>query len=235
MKYKIYTVTDGTTIAVTEAAIPEDNNGFLQTGEIAEQSARASSYGRDIRGIVRGLWGGVIDINQAFALLSDTVRIGLTRAWHEGAAECGIQPSELSPEELMTLRHIIAGEDRRIFPFLLTIDDGSKANGGRLAPLLSRAAMWALRYDDVVARAKLMACADQKTRWTINYHRVIKDNCPSCLKLEDKVKRNGYWYTAQVQPQNPPNQKLKCGGWRCGCGLPETDEPLSRGPLPRLP
>lgn len=202
---------------------------------LAEQAGLASLYGRELRGIVRALWGGVLDFDQAFSMFQSTVRIGLTRAWHEGAILCNIAPADLSAAERQALASVIFTEFNSIFSFLLSVEQGSKANGGKVAPLLSRVNMWTLRYPDVVTRAQLMACADQPLEWVINAVRHVKENCDSCLRLNGKVKRASYWARAGVQPQNPPNDKLICGGWNCGCGLVLTDKPLSKGPLPKLP
>lgn len=199
------------------------------------EQAGADAYARDIRGIVRALWSGALDYDQAFALMLDTVRIGLTSAYHEGASECGVQPSELTPTERIGLARIIADEQSHIAGFLDYVQAHNKASGDKLAPMLGRAEAWGLRYYDVYTRARLIACADRKLEWMINHVRVVKENCDSCLRLNGKVKRASYWKQHEVQPQNPPNPKLKCGGWKCGCGLVETDKPLSRGPLPRLP
>jgi len=147
----------------------------------------------------------------------------------------GVQPSELTPEERLAMQSAIYSEINELDGFAVLIEQGSKANGGKLAPLLQRAELWAGRYDDVVNRAKLMAGKDQKLQWTINYTRVVKVNCPSCLKLSGKIKRASYWQREDVHPQQPPNPKLECEGWQCGCGLVPTDEPCTPGPLPKLP
>ncbi len=231
MKYNIYTVINGMTIVVTEIEAPECD-GFLIGIDLEEQSGRASQYGRDIRGIVRGLWNGSIGFNQAFVLFSDTVRIGLTRAWHQGALECAINPADLTPEELTAMRQVIAREDLRIFGFIDAIEAGSKANGGKFAPLKSRAAMWALRYDDVVTRAKLMACADQPLEWVQG---PTSDQCPTCTRMNGKVKRASAWKRNGVYPRAPENPTIQCKGFRCLCQLLLTEKPLSKGPLPRWP
>jgi hypothetical protein len=199
---------------------------FGAEAPLAEQFS--SSYVRDIRGIVRAFWNGTLDYDQAWGLFQDTVRIGLTRAWYEGAAECGIQPSELTDDERYALQGAIYTESGHIAGFLEAIEAGSKANGGALAPLLSRAGMWGNRYLDVTNRAKLMACGNQKMRWDLG---PTKDHCESCLKLNGKVKRASQWDEADIRPQSP---RLKCGGYRCLCTLTPTDEPMSKGPLPRI-
>jgi hypothetical protein len=259
MKYQVYAVEEGTRVVVSEAEAPElrcyacgatwlaaavcaigdcpyCGAGVELVGEsaVAEQT-HAGTYARDIRGVVRALWSGAIDYDQAFAIMLDTIRLGLTAAWHEGAKECGILPAELSPEERTELLTLIANEQSRISGLFSYVDAGSKKNGGKLRDVLPRAALWGLRYVDAYNRARILACADQKARWTINHVRQVKENCNSCLKLNGKVKRFSYWRREQVQPQNPPNPKLECGGWSCGCGFVSTDEPCTPGPLPSLP
>ena len=227
------------TIEYTTESFSSDSAGVRRkwgiVGLLIEQAGGASAYGLSIRAVVRALWGGLVDYYQAFDDFQVAVRLGLTRAWYEGAALCGIDPIDLSPAERQAITSVIFTEFNSIDGFLFAIEQGSKANGGKIAPLLSRADMWALRYPDVMARAQLMACSDQKLEWGINVVRNIKENCSSCLKLNGKVKRASYWARVGVQPQNPPNDRLVCQGWNCGCGLLPTDAPLSRGPLPNLP
>jgi hypothetical protein len=261
VRYSIYAIEEGTQVVVSEAEAPElrcDACGatwlyqplsyiiapcpyceaditLIGGGSAVAEQTNAGSYARDIRGVVRALWSGAIDYDQAFTIMLDTIRLGLTAAWHEGAKECGILPAELSPEERTALLALIANEQSHIGGLLSYVDAGSKKNGGKLRDVLPRADLWGLRYVDAYNRARILACADQKARWTINHVRQVKENCNSCLKLNGKVKRFSYWRREQVQPQNPPNPKLECGGWFCGCGLVSTDEPCTPGPLPNLP
>lgn len=202
------------------------------TGLVAKSTAQ---YKRELRSAIRGLWSGALDIDQAFASFDASIQRNLSMAWNEGAAKCGIQPSELSADEQSALRRTIANESSRVFSFLLNVEANNRANKGKLTPLYGRLEMWVLRYGDTVNQAQVMACADRKLMWLINYVRAVKKNCPSCLKLNNKVKRASYWYGRNVRPQNPPNPYLICGGWICGCGFDETDQPLSKGPLPNLP
>jgi len=207
----------------------------MSTTSLSEAKTGAANYRLDIRAAVRGLWKGVFDYYQFFDSMISTIQRRLTQAWYEGAEAVGVQPSELTPEERLALRNVISDEINHVDDFAQEIAAGSQANGGKLTPLLRRAEMWAARYEDVVNRAKLMAGKDQKLQWTINYTRVVKVNCPSCLKLSGKIKRASYWQREDVHPQQPPNPKLECEGWQCGCGLVPTDEPCTPGPLPKLP
>ena len=199
-------------------------------------TAGAANYRNGIRSAVRGLWLGAFDFYQFYDAMEVTVRNGLTVAWYEGSSECGILPADLSPTERAAIAQAIAGELGHIDGFATEIEAGSKANGGKVGPLLARAEMWILRYQDVVNQAKVMACADQKLEWVWQAFKATKEPCGTCRdKLNGKVKRASYWQQVGVRPQNPPNPYLECGGWECGCGLLVTDKPMSRGPLPKLP
>lgn len=195
-------------------------------------SAGSTNYRNGIRSAVRGLWGGALDYYQFYEAMEAAIRSGLTTAWHEGAKACGILPVDLSPTERVALAQAIANEYNYITDFATTIEAGSKANGGKMGSLMVRAEVWINRYLDVVNRAKIAACADQKLEWVLNYIRVSKKHCGSCLKLARRVKRASVWEKYDIRPQSP---RLECGGWRCACGLVVMDKPCTPGPLPNLP
>lgn len=199
---------------------------------LAEAASHQDDFGRAIRAVARGLWVGVYDYYQAWEAMDATIRRYLPLAWYEGARECGIEPSELTPEERQALALMIQGELGQLNAFLTAIEQGSKANGGKLRPFLYRASMWAMRYQDARNQARVMANADQKLCWTWNPE---KEHCPTCAKLNGKIKRASFWKREGVFPQNPPNDKLECKGWQCGCELAPTEERCSPGPLPKCP
>lgn len=192
----------------------------------------SAAYARNIRGAVRALWSGVMDFDQFFDLMISTIRLGLRRNWFIGAADCGIQPGELSPQEKSALEGVIFSEINRIGGFANAIEAGSKANGGLLRAQLARASLWSSRALDVQNRAKVMACADKKLKWIRG---PTSDGCRTCIKMDGKVKRGSYWEGRGPHPQAPANGTIECQGWNCLCNLEPTDEPLSRGPLPRWP
>lgn len=193
---------------------------------------RVEEYRKNMRGIMHSFWAGTIDFDQFFELMFSQVRIGLTQAWYSGAAECGIAPADMTPEEKAKLNEKIFNETARISSVADFIEQNSKANGGKFATVKVRAALWGQRALDVFNTAKAMACGDEKLEWVWNPE---KEHCSSCGRLNGKVKRASYWVRVGILPQSPPNSKLKCGGWKCGCELRKTDKPTSRGPLPALP
>jgi len=169
----------------------------------------ASSYGRDIRGVVRALWNGSVDIDQADENFVETVRIYLTRAYYAGARECGVAPDELSVEERNQLRSIITNETVRVFSFLLDVEKGNKAAGILFRNYRGRIRAWTNRYPDTQGRAQVTACSNMKTQWTLGK----AEHCSSCIKLAGKVKRNSFWQRKGVLPRVPNSPYLECRGF----------------------
>jgi len=181
---------------------------------------------------VRGLWNGSLDYDLFFDAMMTGIRRGLTDAFHSGAADCGILPSELKKEERVALERAINYETQWIDGFAATIEENSRDNGGALGPLHSRAEIWIGRYEGVKAEAMAMACADKKLRWVLG---PTEDSCRSCQALSGKVKRASYWNEQGILPRVHGASYLECNGFRCLCELVPTDEPASKGPLPSLP
>jgi hypothetical protein len=196
------------------------------------REAGETDYSRGIRSAVRGLWTGVFDYDQFFDLMMTTIRRGLTAAWHDGASQAGVQPSELTPEERLAMERAIFEEIGHIGGLASEIEANSKANGGKLSPLMGRAEMWSNRYSDVVSKALMMARGDPKLQWVWTPE---KEHCSTCTALNGKVKRQSYWNKVGVKPRDPPNPNLECKGWRCGCSFSVTTDRCSPGPLPGFP
>ena len=189
-----------------------------------------AGYQLNLRAAAYGLWSGQMDYYQAFDNMYRAIERGLPQAWAEGAKACGIEPEEYSPEERIALEQAMNSEKGYVDGLLTWIEQNDQEAGGKLASVYGRLDTWINRYRDLTNRAKAMACADMKAEWTLG----PTEHCPTCAKLAGKVKRMSYWQ-AHVMPQQPPNPNLECGGWNCQCVLVETDAPLSRGPLPKVP
>ena len=197
---------------------------------IEKAGSHANDYRSRIRSAIRGLWTGVIDRSQFLDIMGLTIDRSLRFAWAEGAKDCGITPADYSPQEEQALRDAQAREEMYVPQLADAVEEGSKANKGKLTPLFQRSEAWILRYKDVVNRGRTMACGDKKYRWDLG----PTEHCSTCAKLAGQVRRGSFWRT-HVMPQMPPNEKLECQGWRWGCNLALTDEPVSRGRLPNLP
>jgi hypothetical protein len=202
--------------------------------KVAAQGTRKTAYNdyaRGIRGAVRGLWSGVLDRFSFIDSMVFTVDRGLRRAWYEGAKQCGVEPVELTIAELDAMRDLINSQ----FVYIMGFADDIATHGrgvGLLSTQYARAELWINRYNQATNKGRMMACADKKMEWKLG---VREQHCRTCNALDGKIKRNSVWLAAGVEPQNAPNPLLECEGWNCGCSLTPTNDPASKGPLPRLP
>ena len=198
---------------------------------LLSEQAGADTYAKDIRGIARVVWQGLpLD---GYSLMWDTVGLGITAAWAQGAASCGIAEEDLTLDERIR-RDMLVNEQRgHIMGFLDWVYAHRRDGPDKLkqSVILARAAIWGNRWSQAYQVSMTMACANQKTMWMLG----PTEHCDSCLKLNGKAKRNSYWQRMGILPRVPGAPYLKCQGYNCQCTLELTDEPLSKGPLPRLP
>ena len=199
---------------------------------VEKARSRANDYRMGIRRAVRGLWSGAIDRQQFADAMSATIDRGQRYAFEDGARECGILPGELTEKELDRIQDAILYEMQWIEGFGQAIEDGSRANKGKLEPLFQRAEIWIGRYVGFMSEARTMACSDRKFRWTLGR---TKNPCSSCVKLNGQVRRGSFWNDRGILPRVHGAEYLECHGFRCDCTLEPTQEPASRGPLPKLP
>lgn len=192
----------------------------------AEVSESADGYRRSLAQLVRGLWSGVITLEDFYLAFGSALERGLTQAWYEGASQCGIAPDELTNDERLELkRHILIGR-MAMGKFGDSIATLSKAEGARLSPHLERLKIWANRWNEAYNHAQTMACADQKLIWLLG---ATKRHCISCAGFANRVYRASIWAKNSARPQG---RNLYCGGYRCGCRLEPTDQPVNRGRFP---
>ena len=201
---------------------------------------RTAQYLKGIRAVVRGCWTGALNLGQAIAQMGDVTKRYFRIAFYDGAKECGILEDEVTIDEKLTFANRLTTELVYIPGFMHDVYDGRKAGAGDqrpenerpLAVFFQRAEMWANRYTQVLDLGKTLACKDRKLMWVLN---PAKENCITCQKLNGKVKRASQWQAARADGIYPGSPHLACGGYRCGCVLQPTDEPLSKGRLPSVP
>jgi len=202
--------------------------------ELVEQGADrgAEQYRSELRSTVRALWSGAIDDFQAWESFQIDINRSFTYAYRQGSAEVGIQPSDWTPQERIWLAQHINAELGYIDGFIDAIVQGSKANGGKLAPLFSRVELWVQRYLEVYTQGQMTAKDDPKLKWI----QTAMEGCISCLKLANKVKRKSQWEAAGLYPQVPILACMQSAGGPtvCKCHFEPTTEPASKGPLPRI-
>ena len=186
-----------------------------------------NAYRSNIRAGVRGLWGGSMNYIEFYDQMMLAIEKGFREAWEEGAAEGCIRPEDFTTSETNRLYAEINKQFAYVDGFATAIEEGSKANGGMLAPLMYRADMWINEYSRIKTLAKALALKDKKHRWTLN----PAEHCGSCLKLSGQVCRMSFWLT-HVMPKQW--DKLDCKN-ACKCTLESTTDACTRGPLPGLP
>ena len=187
-----------------------------------------SDFGRRVRGLARGLWGGTVDWLQFADSLAEALYRGYEQAWREGADRCGITPAERSDQERIVLQREITADLGRIRPFGDWIVAHSQAKEVKLAVVLSRAEIWTHRYVSIMSLAQVTACADAKLVWHLGS---THEHCTDCLTYNGKVFRASIWRKYAAIPQS---HSLECGGWRCECSLRPTRAPVTPG-HPRYP
>jgi len=179
------------------------------------------------------MWQGLpID---GYTLMWDVVGIGITAAWRQGAASCGIAEDELSLEERIRRDMLINAQRGYIMGFVEWVYQHRRDGPDKLKleQILARAALWGNAWNKAYNESKARACADQKMRWVLHGRRVTKESCPDCLRLNGRIYRASVWARYEIFPQSP---MLACGGFKCGCSWGDVgpDEKVTPGRPPRL-
>lgn len=161
------------------------------------------------------LGGDFIDI------MASLVQGQLTRAYHEGVMEAGLSVDEMTPEMEKELEEFILSEYDYVDQFYRDIVD-ARVDGAPVDALISRASLWANRYNDVknAAMRTVTLVKGGKLIWLLG---ATEEHCGTCNALNGKVAFAKEWEIAGLHPQTPPNPLLECEGWRCGCTLTPTD------------
>jgi hypothetical protein len=173
---------------------------------------------------------GDFGVGQFIDKFAGAISEQMTRAYREGMRRAGVDPASMTDNEKAKLQNIIRKEENFVLEFAEEVIN-AKRSGQPVDPYISRVNTWATRYKDVANQATLEAAGDMPLKWVLGE---TEQHCASCARLNGIIKRASVWRAAGIQPQNPPNEKLKCGGWQCDCKLVPTDEKMTRGPLPRL-
>ena len=189
----------------------------------APLSRRERDYQGSLRAAARGLWSGEEGFFNFLDAATRSIEHNFTMAWYEGLADCGISPSEQTPDEEARLRMEINLEIGYLYQFAWDISSNNKYNGGKLSTIFNRLDMWVNKYGMIRGLARTYACEDEKLMWVMM---PLKEHCRDCLRLDGKVYRRSTWRKYNIYPRMP---NLECGGYHCGCDLVPTSEPLSRG------
>lgn len=188
------------------------------------------AFRKSLRQLVRGLWAGELGAYDFLDGMDYVIQRNLTKAWYDGLKQWGIAPEEMTDAEKDRLQLEINTQITYVPNFSDAIIAGSKANGGLLAPLYDRLEMWVNQYGRVSTLAGTLAAADEKSIWV--YGDTV-EHCASCSAYAGLIFRNSTW-EKYLGPHDllPRGKGLECGGWRCGCSLKKTSEPIRPGRPP---
>lgn len=190
----------------------------------------AGKYGDEIRKNAAAYWQEGV-AGSFISRMNQTIKFGLRDAWSLAADDLGIAPDEITPEELKERDAIITEEQSHVRDLLAYLKELANDRTRKLSDADARLDLWAERFGDMQNKAKLILGRDTRLEWVYG----DTEHCNSCARLNGIVKRASFWVKHGVQPGNPPNEKLECGGWRCQCNLVPSESRLSPGKLPRLP
>lgn len=184
-----------------------------------------------IEGLVNGVYNNLVggDFIDAMANL---ISGQLTQAFQQAFEDEGYTDFVLPDYLSSALEGMILNQYDFVDQFFRDIID-ARLEGSPLAPLMQRAGLWAQRWTEAYNEAvRLMAIENgQKLVWLLGK---TEEHCPECAALNGIVARASEWDALNIRPQNAPNDKLTCGGWKCDCSLEITDKRRTRDAYGRL-
>lgn len=197
------------TVSITKLAV----KNYVQAREFKTQEA----YQRQLWRASLDFYRGDIDAFQFVDDFTTSITEQLTRAWNEGARQVNVDPRAMEDDDLQKLQDIIdseynfvegiAGDIEQASIDKMSIEDFRTRFRGRID-------IWSNRYQEVVnTSVQHFSKNRQKLIW--NYGDTM--HCETCQALNGIVAYAFEWEEAGFHPQEPPNDLLACGGWRCGC------------------
>ena len=200
------------------------NNLLNAVRLVVDATKTVEHFTRVLTAMVWDLYRGDIEESDFVDGLADLVQEQLTRAWNEGMRENDLDPVEdMEPEWQTILDDIILNEYNYVDGFAADIVAASDEQLD-WGPLLSRAELWANRYNDVVNRAVIVT-GEQKLIWILG---ATEKHCETCAHLNGIVAFANIWEESGVRPQG---EMLNCGGWQCDCSLIPTADRQTRNAL----
>jgi hypothetical protein len=186
------------------------------------------AYRRGLRSVIRGLWSGVTNIQEASAAMESSIARGLRQAFNDGITAYGLTFDDLTADEIRIRDDRIAQELGYTRQLLEAVFDGSKANGGKLQPFFDRVELWVARYAEMQSIGQLVAARGRRLEYIYD---PTKEHCVDCLALNGRVYTARVWLKWGIWPRS---SKLACFGIHCGCIFIETDKPVNKGRPPAL-
>lgn len=177
-------------------------------------------FSRTIERLVKSLYDGYIG-GEFVDTLKNLIRGQMRRAYEEAWIDDG---NELPlPAYLEQAAAELADEQAGYVDGYYRAIVDARTDKTSIAPLMSRAELWANRYNQAKSDAvKAMALeSGGKLEWVEGD---TIEKCDTCLALNGIVAYASEWEQSGFRPQNAPNHMIDCGGWRCQCELRPTSK-----------
>lgn len=163
-----------------------------------------------------------------------SIDVQLTEAWNKGAESVGVEPDEMTEDDLAILEAIINNENHFIrgisWDIVQAREEGLEQEAFA-SKFGARVDLWANRYNEVVNRARMQFGSKVRLKWVYG---MTEDHCDQCRDLNGIVAFGREWQAARLHPQMPPNNLLGCEGWGCECQLVPTTERRTSRAMDRL-
>jgi len=178
-----------------------------------------AQYDRQLHQYARDYFTGKADDTEFLDKMISAIGEQINRAWNEGMRSNGLDPLADKTDEMRSrIDELIRNEQDHVTGLADMINQ-TRERGGDITPINARVDMWARRYTDVVNQAKLeTAEGKQLLEWIYG----DTEHCETCAALNGTVQTADEWAKGKYHPQQPPNEDLDCGGWRCKCQLKKT-------------
>lgn len=175
-----------------------------------------STLERMITNVYEGNLGGeFVDIMAS--LIQGQLTQAYEQAWKDEEGE-GALPDYLTAP----LEDLILSQYDHVDQLYRDIVD-ARVDETDIAPLLSRAALWAERWNEAYNQAVLLITSENGGNlvWRLG---ATEEHCEVCSALNGVIAPASVWDELGVHPQGAPNDLLTCGGWRCDCSLESTTQ-----------
>lgn len=179
---------------------------------------------RQVYNRCKELYNGEIDAGEFLDAMASIVEEQLTKAFREALRDNELDP-ELVKEDGEGYKDELEAMILNEFDYVdgLAADVlAAKDAGTGFEEFRARAELWGSRYNDAYNQANAIIAENEGNNLIWIYGDT--EHCTTCNELNGIVARAADWETAGVYPQQPPNDLLECGGWRCQCRLEPTDK-----------
>lgn len=181
-----------------------------------------AQFGRALRRAVLLFWRGDINEFDFIDRMVSAIDEQYRRAWREGMRANGLDPiMDNQPGWDKVLNQRINKEYDYVLDFGTAILK-AREDGQPVDALYARADLWIQRYNEVADLAKITTGGDKKYIWLWG---ATKEHCKHCEWLQGVVAFGSVWTASGWRPKD---SALECGGYRCECGLYETQLPITK-------